>query len=205
MIDFDVRVIDSDNAILSNIVRVELRDSKAKLVDARLIDIKEEYERITYKHLTSNATYNIVFIADEYNETNNNSTFKSRYELKNMEKFTEDGISGKIELNSAVKVANGENLADIYSETKWIQTTNYYTIPKAMDNNGYMHIYSKKGSSSYTYNLTEYHGEYVTASFKIKAVNKIEEKVYFGNYISGTTNKNYGIYNTIFSLLLIYT
>ncbi len=194
MIDFDVRVIDSDNAILSNRVRVELRDSKAKLVDARLIDIKEEYERITYKHLTSNATYNIVFIADEYNETNNNSTFKSRYELQNMEKFTEDGISGKIELNSAVKVANGENLADIYSETKWIQTTRTYTTPKTIDEDGVMHIYSRKGEAAYTYDLSEYHGEYVTVTFKIKAINKLNEKVYFTNYVSGITSNGYSMY-----------
>ena len=194
MIDFDVRVIDSDNAILSNRVRVELRDSKAKLVDARLIDIKEEYERITYKHLTSNATYNIVFIADEYNETNNNSTFKSRYELKNMEKFTEDGISGKIELNSAVKVANGENLSNIYSETQWSQSAQYYTMPKTVDDDGVMHIYSRKGASAYTYDLREYEGEYVTVTFKIRAVNKLDERVYFVNYVSGSTSNSYGMY-----------
>lgn len=191
MIDFDVRVIDTDKAILSNRVRVELRDSSNKLVNSRLIEINDEYERITYKYLNTNSTYYIIFIADEYNETNNNSTYKSRYELAKVEKFTENGISGKIELNSAIRVANGENLVDMNSETKWVQTANYYTTPKEFDNEGNMHIYSKSGASSYTYDLSRYHGEYVTATFKIKAITKFDEKVYFGNHVSGTTNSNY--------------
>lgn len=193
MIDFDVKIIDVDAAIMSSKVRVELRDATNKLVVSKRIGINEEFERITYKYLTPNTTYFIIFIADEYNETNNNSTFKARYELARVEKYTEDGISGRIELDSAVRIANGDNLADLESETKWIQTTNYYTIPKVLDSSGSMHIYSKTGSSAYTYDLSDYHGEYVTATFKIRAINKQAEKVYFCNYISGTTSTSYGL------------
>ena len=193
MIDFDVRVVDTDNAILSSRVRVELRDSSNKLITSKLIEINDEYERITYKYLNTNTTYYIIFIADEYNETNNNSTYKSRYELSRVEKFTEDGISGKIELNSAVRVANGENLVDVNSDTKWIQTTRYYTIPKTVDNEGNIHIYAQRDVAAYTYDLTPYHGEYVTATFKIKAVKKFNERVYFGNYVTGSTNTRYSM------------
>lgn len=193
MIDFDVRVIDTDSAILSTRVRVELRDSSNKLITSKLIDINSDYERITYKYLTTNTTYFIIFIADEYNETNNNSTFKSRYELSRVERFTENGISGKIELNSAVRVANGENLVDMNSETKWIQTTRTRTIPKTVDTDGNMHIYSQTDVAAYAYDLSDYHGEYVTATFKIKAIKKFNEKVYFGNRINGSTDNRYTI------------
>ena len=192
MIDFDVGILDVDGAILSTRVRVELRDNTNKLISSKLIGVNKDYERITYKYLKPNRTYYIIFIADEYNETNNNSTFKSRYELARVAKYTEDGISGKIQLNSAVKVATGENLADMNSETKWVQTTNYYTMPKTTDSDGYMHIYAKKGTAAYTYDLSEYHGEYVTVTFKIKAITQVAEKLYFCNYVSGTTSSSYG-------------
>ena len=191
MIDFDVRVIDEDGAILSSKVRVELRDNTNKLLASKLININDDFERITYKYLKTNSTYNIIFIADEFNETNNNSTFKPRFELARVVKFTEDGILGKIELNSAVRVANGENLADVYSETKWIQTPNYYTIPKTVDDEGNMHIYAKKDAASYMYDLSAYRGEYVTVSFKIKAITKFDERLYLGAYVSGTSSTSY--------------
>ena len=191
MIDFDVRVIDVDGAILSSKVRVELRDNMNKLLASKLININDDFERITYKYLKTNSTYYIIFIADEFNETNNNSTFKPRFELAKVEKYTEDGILGKVELNSAVRVANGENLADVYSETKWIQTPNYYTVPKTVDEEGNLHIYAKKDSASYTYDLSAYRGEYVTVSFKIKALTKFDERLYLGAYVSGTTSTSY--------------
>ena len=193
MIDFDVRVVDIDKAILSSRVRVELRDSLNKLITSKLIEINDEYERITYKYLNTNTTYYIIFIADEYNETNNNSTYKSRYELTRVEKFTENGISGKIELNSAVRVANGENLVDMNSNTKWIQTTRYYIPPKTIDSEGNMHIYSINEVSAYSYDLTAYHGEYVTVSFKIKAIKRFNENVYFGGHVQGNTSSSYSI------------
>ena len=41
-------------------------------------------------------------LMEDFKSPNNNSTYKSRYELARVEKFTENGISGKIELNSAM-------------------------------------------------------------------------------------------------------
>ena len=57
-----------------------------------------------------------------------------------------------------------------------------------------MHIYSKTGASAYAYDLEDYYGKLVTVSFKIKAITPLNNKfkLYFNNYISGTTNTSYG-------------
>ena len=63
------------------------------------------------------------------------------------------------------------------SETKWIQTPRSYTTPKTVDSEGNMHIYTQTGGVvAYTYDLTPYHGEYVTATFKIRAIRKQNER-----------------------------
>ena len=195
MIDLDVKINDPDNSVLTKEVRLELRDLNDTLVDARIIKTNTDFERITYNNLKVNTNYVLKFIADEYNETNSNSTFVSKYVLKSISKYTEESISGKIELTSSLRVANGENLVDMYSETKWIQTINTYTIPKTIDSEGDMHIYSKNGSSSYMYDLSDYHGEIVTATFKIKAINPLSagHRLFFENYLGNTTSLNYGI------------
>ena len=42
-LDFDVHILDTDGAILSSRVRVELRDNTNKLVASKLIGIDDEY------------------------------------------------------------------------------------------------------------------------------------------------------------------
>ena len=195
MIDLDVKIDDPNNSILTKEVRLELRDINDTLIDARIVKTNRDYERITYNNLKVNNNYVLIFIADEYNETNSNSTFISKHELKRISKYTEESISGKIELNSSLRYANGENLVDLESETKWIQTYDYYTIPKTTDSEGDMHIYAKTGASSYMYDLSEYHGEIVTATFKIRAINPLSPgyRLFFENYLGDTTSLSYGI------------
>ncbi len=185
MIDFDVKVIDEDGAILSEGVRVELRDNTNKLIDSRVLDVNTDFQRITYNYLKKNQNYVINFIVDEYNETNNNEEFQPKYLLAKFNKFTQEGITGKVELRRAIRIATGNNLVDSNSESKWVQTYDYYTIPKTMDDDGNMHIFSRTGSASYMYDLSDYHGEIVTASFKIKTVTPLNEafKLYFTNYL----------------------
>ena len=71
----------------------------------------------------------------------------------------------------------------------------HYTIPKAHDEDGDMHIYSKNGASSYMYDLSEYHNQVVTASFKIRAVTPLNSgyRLFFNNYLGGTTSTAYGM------------
>lgn len=193
MIDFDVQIIDEDGAILSDYVRLELRDKNNKVKDSRTIEVNSSDKiRVTYNNLNTNEFYNLYFYADEYNETRKNSTHKYKYMFKQLSIYTETGISGKIELRSSLRVANGTNVADVKSEIKWVEVTDYYTVPKKVDEDGHLHIYSKNGSSNYAYDLSDYHGEIVTVSFSIKAVkNDFDYSVYFSNYYTGTTNALY--------------
>lgn len=195
MIDFDCIVLDEDGAILSEEVYIELRDDKKNIVKTQFIDVNtEDYIRITYNNLQSYHNYTVIFFANEYNETNINSEYKAKYELRTLNIFTEEGIGGKIELISSLRKATGNNIADLKSEIKWIESQHHYTIPKTIDEEGDMHIYSKNGASAYSYDLNDYTGQLVTASFKIKAVTPVDDKfkIYFSNHINGSTSANYG-------------
>ena len=193
MTDFDIRIIDIDNTIQSEFVRLEFRDKDKKIVDTRKLSInKTESDRITYNNLKTNEFYNIYVYADGYNETNLSSNYKSKYLLAERSVYTESGISGKIELVSSLRVPTSPNIGDLKSEVKWSQMLNHYNIPKTVDEEGHMHIYSKTGASAYTYDLSEYHGEIVTVSFKVRAINPTKSgKIYFTNWMSGTTSGNY--------------
>ena len=195
MIDFDVRVVDEDGSILSEEAVIELRNSKNKLLKTTMVEINsDEVKRVTYNNLESYQNYTIYFYAYEYNETNKNSEYIAKYELKRLDVFTEEGISGSIELVSSVREATGNNLVDMHSEIKWFETEHNYNIPKTVDEEGDIHIYSKTGASAYAYDLSEYTGRFVTASFKIKAVTPVDPKykLYFSNHLKGTSNASYG-------------
>ena len=193
MIDFDISIEDIDHAIESPFVRLELRDKNQNIVNTRKLSINAEPERITYNNLNTNEFYNIYVYADGYNETNLGSNYKSKYLMFTKSIYTESGISGKIELISSLRNPTGKNIADVKSQVKWLQMYNDKNIPKTVDKNGNMHIYSKNGSAAYTYDLSDYHGQIVTASFKIKAIVPLNEahKIYFTQYYSGTSSATY--------------
>lgn len=193
MFDFDISVDDPDRTIETNYVRLEIRDKDNTIIDSRKINVNAPTERITYNNLDTNEFYTIYVYADGYNETNINSNYKSKYLLKEYSVYTESGISGKIELVSSLRVPTGQNIADMRSEVKWLQMYNTYNVPKTIDKDGNMHIYSKNGDAAYTFNLAEYHGEIVTVSFKIKAVTPVVDayNIYFTQYISGSSNSRY--------------
>ena len=196
LIDFDCKITDIDHAILSNYARIELRNGSNKLIDSRTISVNtDDFIRITYTDLFANDNYTIYFYADEYNETNNNINFQSKYELHKEAVTTTEGISGKLELSSSLRVATGKNLLDLNSELKWVQTGIYYTVPRTIDDEGNMHIYAKTGSAGYMYDLSDYYGEFITATFEIQAITPLPENydIYFVNYVTGTTNQSYGI------------
>lgn len=192
MIDFDVHVEDIDNTILSDTIRVELRDAENNIVNSQHIAKSTEPYRITYNNLDVNRFYTINFYADEYNETRENITYKTKYLLKKEEVYTSEGISGKIELISSLREPTGKNVADIKSNIKWIETIQYYNIPKTVDKDDQLHIYSKTGAANYAYDLSQYDGEFVTVSFKVKGVTlNPSYKLYFTNYYTSGTSSSY--------------
>lgn len=190
MIDYDIKVIDTDGTILNNSVVIELRDEKNELVSVSSINTNsEDFERIIWEKLEVNKNYLMKVYAPEYNATDSSTTYESKKYIYENIVLTEDGISGDINLQSAKRMAKGSNLLDIYSETKWIQTLQYYNMPKKTDIDGIMHMYANKGNAEYQYDFSEYAGEFITFSFKIKAINPFNTSIYFGSYVSGSSDK----------------
>ncbi len=196
MIDYDVLIDDKDGAILSAKAVIELRDEDQNIINTQVIDTNaDDYIRITYNDLLEKHNYNLYIYANEYNETDINSEYVSKYDLLQLTIYTDGGISGNIELVSSVRASSGTNLVDVESGGKWMQTLHQYNMPSSIDEDGNMHIYSKNGSSAYAYDLSEYYGQMVTATFKVKAVTSVTNnyKLYFGNDISGTTDSSRSI------------
>ena len=173
MIDFDIKIKDIDEAILQKNVRMEIRDEKDKLIKIENIETNKEFLRLSYEKLTEKSNYTIYFYADEYNEGDNNSTFKTNYLLKRLEIFTEPGINGTIGLENLNRISKGKNLIDVKSEVKWYSncfyTWNYYD-KKFNEKTEELKIYAGKNGYGqyYTYNLKEYAGQTVTISFLAK-------------------------------------
>lgn len=173
MIDFDIKIKDDDEAILLNKVRMELRDEKNKLIKMENIETNKDYIRLTYEKLDEKASYTVKFYADEYNEGNNDSNYKSNYLLKTLDIYTEPGISGSIGLMNLERKHAGKNLIDVKSEVKWysscFNTWGYYD-KTYNDKTEELKIYAGKNGYGqyYVYNLQEYAGQTITISFLAK-------------------------------------
>ena len=173
MIDFDVRIIDPDNAVLNNKIRMELRDEKKNLIDLTEIETNKEYVRKTYNKLEENKTYSLKFYADEYNEGSTDETYQINYLIHEVEIITEPGISGKIGLKSMLRKTTGKNLVDVESKIKWfshaMNTSTYYGKKYEKETNTLSLYAGTKGNSQiYLYDLKDYIGQEVTISFKAR-------------------------------------
>ena len=187
MIDFDIKIVDNDNAVLNNMIRMEMRDEQNKLIEMQYINTNQEYTRVTFEKLEQRNIYNINFYADEYNEGSTDATYNANYLLKTLELFTQPGISGSIGLIDLKRGATGRNLIDVKSEVKWYSNcfgvTTYYdkTYDEKTDE---LRIYAGKNGYGqwYVYDLKEYAGQTITFSFLAKRdSNSDEMKVYLQN------------------------
>lgn len=202
LIDFDVQIIDVDDAIKTNYVRFELRDSAGNITNSSKISINASPVRMTFNNLSEGKQYFAYFYADQYNETNKNETYKTKYLLtrdendpskgKPIEFWTTNGISGNVELISSQRIAKGRNLVDMKSNIKWIENQHSGTLHRTYDENGDMHLRSRGAAASYQYDLSEYFGKMVKVSFKAKAINPQSYNIYINNYVTSTTSGNYG-------------
>ena len=166
MIDYDVKIQDEDRAILTNNVRIEMRDSKNRIIVVETIGTNGEYERKQYNKLEENQTYTITYYAEQYNEGNDNTTYESNHIIYTQEFITEMGISGTLKLHSVSKQETGKNLINVASEVNWVSNslfnwTNYY----GKEYNKETEILTITGNNKYVYDLREYAGQTVTLSF----------------------------------------
>ena len=174
LIDFDVRIEDIDNAVLNNTVRMELREENNNLISLEELTTNEDYVRKTFEKLEENQTYKLRFIADQYNEGSTDSTYKANYLIKEIEIITEPGVSGEIQLTDLKREGTGKNLIDVTSKVNWrgsyFNVHNNYGKEYDSENNE-LRLYCKGDSGQgqyYWYDFSEYIGQKVTMSFKIK-------------------------------------
>ncbi|HIU52401.1 MAG TPA: hypothetical protein IAB70_07345, partial [Candidatus Merdicola faecigallinarum] len=176
LIDFDVRVKDIDHAVLTNKVRMELRDEETNLILLEEINTNEEYTRKTIEKLETGKTYTLSFYADQYNEGNTDETYEANYLLKELKIVTETGITGNIDLTGLTKKEIGKNLVDMSSEVKWYVYPNFNTEDHyGKEYNEETEILTLGGYGNQrraVYDLEEYAGQEVTISFQAKLVTK---------------------------------
>ena len=172
LIDFDVRIEDIDHAVLTNKVRIELRDEKTNLILLEEINTNEEYVRKTIEQLETGKTYTLSFYADQYNEGNTDETYHANYLLKELKIVTETGITGSIGLTDLRRKETGKNLVDMSSEIKWYVYPNFNTgAHYGKEYNRETKILTLGGHGDYrraVYDLREYAGQEVTMSFQAK-------------------------------------
>ncbi len=186
MIDFDIRVEDIDNAILTNNVRIEVRNPDNKLVNLSEMGTNGDYERKVYENLEENTTYRIIIYAPQYNEGSTDETYEADYILKEIEIYTEAGISGKLDLLSIERAGTNKNLIDVSSKVNWFAECfnirgAYYGLE--YDEEEKILNFDSKGSASnrnYLYDLSKYIGKEITISFKARYTN-IATNIYIIN------------------------
>ena len=195
LIDFDVAVQDEDGSILLDYVRTEIRDEKSNLISVENITKNQEDIRKQYDRLEPNQNYTITFIAEQYNEGRDNSTYQANYVLETRTIYTEISITGELELHALSKKGTGKNLINVESEVNWIgpiwgaSIDEEYT--KQYDKeNGILKLGNHESySQGYVYDFREYIGQEVTMSFEAMLIGNEE------NYDVGVKNskeaKNY--------------
>ena len=172
MIDLDIKIEDVDNAVLTNNVRIEVRDEENKLVNLSEMSTNGDYERKTYENLEPNTTYRIIIYAPQYNEGSTDETYHADYILKEIKILTEAGISGKLDLLSLERTSVGKNLIDVSSKVNWFEkcfeTDHRYGLKYDEDTD----ILTLGGTGGFNklnyYDLSKYIGQEITISFKAR-------------------------------------
>ncbi len=183
MIDLDMRIEDLDNAVLTNKVRIEVRDKDNKLIDLSEMQTNADYERKTYEDLTPNEEYRIIVYAPQYNIGSTDETYEADYILKEIKIVTETGISGKLDLIGLEKAPTGKNLVDVSSKVNWFERCFdlSYSYGINYDENTKILKLGEKLSDSMKkkdyYDLSEYLGQEVTISFKARTENNAKLEV----------------------------
>lgn len=184
MIDFDVKITDIDGAVLTNQVRIEVRDEQNKLVALEEIKTNQEFDRRIYENLEEKKNYKILFYAPQYNEGSTDNTYQANYKLKQINIYTELGISGTLELEKIGRTGTGKNLIDVSSKVNWYANCFSYGGHYGLTYDENTKILTLGGSSQgnrdYLYDLTSYLGQEVTISFQARYISRTNMYIYNG-------------------------
>ncbi len=172
LIDFDVAVQDEDGSILLDYVRMEVRDEKNSLISVENITKNQDYIRKQYDRLEPNKNYTITFIAEQYNEGRDNSTYQANYILETRTIYTEISITGELELHSLSKKGTGKNLINVESQNNWFGGIYFYGATggnygkEYNAETGELKIGTDTHAKKFVYDFTKYIGQEVTISFE---------------------------------------
>jgi hypothetical protein len=186
MIDYDIKIVDDDNAIENNEVILEVKTMDGKTIDKKTINTNEDYVRIVYDKLLKNTTYVFSYIAEKYNIGHSDSTYLNNYKIQEYNLYTETGISGTLGLLNLIETTTGKNLYDISSTTNVeIRGASSYTRSVSISNNT-VTLGTTNGWTNFSYYLPNYINKKLTISFYAKYVSGTAS-VYIANGSEGST------------------
>lgn len=187
MIDFDVRVVDQDEAIESNHVLLEVRDSVGKLIALESLDVNGEFVQLSYTKLDPESKYSFKYYAEEYNVGYDNSTYETDHVILLEDIITEDGISGTLEIQEVTRQITGTNLFNLRDFDRIRKEGNTSYRKYDLNNNAVM-FGGKNGYVNFSYYLPEAYYSHVTVSFEAKydPDSPYFEDVYFSRSYNST-------------------
>ena len=218
LIDMDIYIDDIDGAVLDNMVKITMSDSRGKEYVPRIEENIKSIEkiptnkwiRIIYEQLTEEMEFTLSCTASAYNETNNFNNIKNNYEIEN-KKFITSGLGGNIYLKGLIrkKEDNRINLIDVKSYNNWysqvfdtitnkyeaneIQNISFVTDSKYNYDKSYTedNILRLLSNQCYVYDFSEYVGKTVTISYMARVT---ENEGKNNSYIQSGMNIGEDIY-----------
>lgn len=170
IIDFDVKIIDDDDAIESDIVYMEVRNEQGNLVHIEELKINDDYQRITLDKLEKEQNYTFTYIAASYNIGYTNKTFEENKLLYEETLRTDIGIYGTIELDKVIKNIKSNNIFNINDNTKWRTNGSPLSIEYNKKQNT-IQLSAKNSSAAYYYYIPEYTNKKIIVSFYARYTN----------------------------------
>ena len=170
IIDFDVRIVDNDNAIQTNRALIQVKDELGNYVLLSELSINGNEQRITLNKLTKDTKYNIDIIAEGYNEGYTNITYKTNYVLEGSHILTTKlGVTGSIRLENLLSVVTSQNIFNLrYTDNfRFDGNSGINKIDTDIDNK-VIKFSAMNGYANYSYYLPEYKDTPVIVTFKAK-------------------------------------
>ena len=170
IIDFDVRIVDNDNAIQTNRALIQVKDELGNYVLLSELSINGNEQRITLNKLTKDTKYNIDIIAEGYNEGYTNITYKTNYVLEGSRILTTKlGVTGSIRLENLLSVVTSQNIFNLrYTDNfRFDGNSGINKINTDIDNK-VIKFSAMNGYANYSYYLPEYKDTPVIVTFKAK-------------------------------------
>ena len=169
MINFDVRIDDTDGAIQSNRVILEGRDYYDVLIYYNELEINGDYVNVEIDKLEKEQYYTFTYKVEEYNIGFDNTTFETNYKLYEEKILTEEGLYGSVAIESLLKQITGKNIFDITNNRRWRSAGDRDIARRKVDTStNTISLGGKNGYRTYAYYIPEYRNQQVTVSFFAK-------------------------------------